>query len=185
MKPHLKYLSYVLRHKWFVLKECCKLGIPWRGIVHDLTKFYPREWSPYVEHFYTDRSQHEGNDAIAEFGIAELAPFGFYVKDRFNLAWLFHQHKNPHHWQYWILREDDGKTFPLPIPNRYVREMVADWRGAGRAITGKNDPNECALWYVKNHTNIVLHPHTRMKVEKLLGVRTLKPEADEKGSTND
>lgn len=31
MKPHLQYLWYVLRHKWFVFVECCSLGIPLQG----------------------------------------------------------------------------------------------------------------------------------------------------------
>ena len=31
MRAHLAYLSYVLRHKWYVLLECAKLGILWRG----------------------------------------------------------------------------------------------------------------------------------------------------------
>jgi hypothetical protein len=54
MSKHLKYLKYVLTHKWYVLLKCIELGIPWRGIVHDLSKFLPSEWSPYVEYFYGD-----------------------------------------------------------------------------------------------------------------------------------
>lgn len=29
MKTHLRYLWYVLRHKWFVFVECVRLGIPY------------------------------------------------------------------------------------------------------------------------------------------------------------
>lgn len=36
-----KYLSYIIRHKWFVFIAACKLGIPWRGITHDLSKLMP------------------------------------------------------------------------------------------------------------------------------------------------
>jgi hypothetical protein len=28
-----------------------------------------------------------------------------------------------HHWQHWLLREDDGDTFPLPMPETLVREI--------------------------------------------------------------
>ena len=52
MKAHLKYLRYVLVHKWHVLQECWRLNIKWRGIVHDLSKFSPAEWGPYVDRFY-------------------------------------------------------------------------------------------------------------------------------------
>ena len=27
MNKHWRYFSYVLRHKWFVFVECCKLGV--------------------------------------------------------------------------------------------------------------------------------------------------------------
>jgi hypothetical protein len=35
----------------------------------------------------------------------------------------------------------------LPMPEKFVREMVADWMGAGRAITGRWDVND---WYRPN-----------------------------------
>jgi hypothetical protein len=123
MSEHLRYASYIVRHKWFVLVAGRKIGTPfWRLIVHDLSKLRPREWSPYVEFFYGKASDE------AEASAAQ---------DAFDRAWLFHQHSNPHHWQFWILREDDGGEKVLPMPRKYVYEMVADWMGAGRAITGR------------------------------------------------
>lgn len=165
MRAHLRYLGYVLRHKWFVFVAGLRLGAPlWRLIIHDWSKFTPAEWGPYVRYFYRDNTG-EGMDAIGRFGLAELAPFGFYAKDRFNVAWLHHQHRNPHHWQHWVLREDSGNVFPLPMPFPLAREMVADWMGAGRAITGRW---EVAEWYAKNREVIVLHPETRRYVEGVL-----------------
>lgn len=75
------------------------------------------------------------------------------VEAAFDVAWVQHQHRNPHHWQHWVLREDDGATKLLPMPDRYVREMVADWAGAGRAITGKWDP---LPWYERTKANRLL-----------------------------
>jgi hypothetical protein len=49
---HLRYLKSQLRHKWFVFVECCKLGIPHLGIIHDLSKFLPSEWRGYACYFY-------------------------------------------------------------------------------------------------------------------------------------
>jgi len=46
-----------------------------------------------------------------------------------------------------------------------IREMVADWLGAGRAITGEW---EAVAWYGKNKDRMMLHPETRGKVEILL-----------------
>jgi hypothetical protein len=43
--------------------------------------------------------------------------------------------------------------------------MVADWMGAGRAITGKW---EAKAWYEKNKATIILHDGTRKLVETIL-----------------
>lgn len=64
--------------------------------------------------------------------------------------------------------EDDGGTKLLEIPDKYRREMLADWRGAGRAIHGHD---ETASWYQKNKSNMQLHPKTRAWVESELGVK--------------
>jgi len=53
MQPHLRYLAYVLRHKWHVFIACRGLHVPlWQAIIHDWTKFLPCEWFPYVQRFY-------------------------------------------------------------------------------------------------------------------------------------
>ena len=36
-----KHLHTVNKHKWLVFKFACKVGIPWRGLVHDLSKYSP------------------------------------------------------------------------------------------------------------------------------------------------
>lgn len=170
---HLTYLRYLIRHKWFVLFECWKRGLYLHGIVHDLSKFRPSEWFPYVEYFCTDRRSTEWFDMQAKWGCAELAPWGESVEDWFNLAWLKHQHRNPHHWQYWILRNDDGSMFPLPMPQKYLTEMLCDWIGAGKA-QGKPDT---AAWYQANAHKMLLRQEQREWIERELGV------ADAAGST--
>ena len=167
MKAYFQYLKYVLVHKYFVFVAGLKTKAPlWLLFIHDWSKFLPSEFIPYAEYFYNNEKQQKENiEAFGLFKLAELAPFGYYVKDRFNMAWLYHQRRNPHHWQYWYLMQDNDPNFPLPMPERYAREMVADWAGAGRAITGKW---ETAAWYEKNKDKILLHPDTRSFVEILL-----------------
>ena len=141
---HLKYLWYIIRHKWFVLVAGLKVGAPiWRLLVHDLSKFRPSEWFPYTEYFYG-----KGKNL-----------------DAFNRAWLAHQHRNPHHWQHWLLREDDGGTIALRMSEPAMLEMIADWAGAGRAITGGWGVR---AWYDKNRDNQLLHPGTRINVDYLI-----------------
>ena len=73
--------------------------------------------------------------------------------------------RNKHHWQYWLSIEPGRDPEPLKIPEIYVREMVADWIGAGIAITGEDN---VLLWWNDNATNIWLHPDTREMVEVLI-----------------
>jgi hypothetical protein len=112
-------------------------------VVHDFSKLHPAEWGPYAQYFYGSRV-HSDAEQLA-----------------FDRAWLRHQHKNPHHYQHWILLNDSGLRVTLDMPERYRKEMLADWRGAGRAL-GFNDAR---MWYMKNRANIELSPATRVWIE--------------------
>src|SRR6266496_5313545 len=116
MKKHLRYLRYVILHKWYVFRAGRKLGgIPfWRLIIHDYSKFSKAEWTPYVNKFFNK-------------GFKPSDP------DEFSRAWNHHLHNNPHHWEFWI---NPATNKVLDMPTYFVREMVADWLGAGRGITG-------------------------------------------------
>ncbi len=144
MSPHLKYAKYVARHKWFVLVAGRRTKAPlWRLLIHDWSKLAPAEWGPYVAKFYGPLSD----------------------KEAFDAAWLHHQHRNAHHWQHHVLRRDDGTVEALEMPLPLVREMVADWMGAGRAITGRW---EVGPWYAAHCRKMRLHPSTVREVERLL-----------------
>jgi len=159
MTKHFQYLKYVLKHKYYVFVEGRKLGLGiWQLLIHDWQKFTPTEWSPYVMTFYGgwkygDRPQ--------------------WLKDAFNRAWLHHiHHGGQHHWQHWLLMYDDDKEQyeRIEMPDRYRREMLADWRGAGRAITGQDNTDK---WYLERRERFknVLHPNTRQWIEEQLGMK--------------
>lgn len=161
MKAHLSYLRYVLCHKWFVFIECCKLGIPFLGLIHDWSKFLPSEWFSYVHTFYnSDGSKRDIRDKDGNYDPAN-------INDQFDYAWLHHQHCNKHHWQYWMLVQDEDEDKLLPMLDKYRREMLADWRGAGRVITGKR---ETLKWYQKSKEKMQLHPETRQWIERQLKI---------------
>lgn len=166
MKIHLQYLRYILRHKWYVFLECCKAGIPWRGVTHDLSKFRPSEWIPYARWFYGTHGVKFNGGAFWEFDEHKEC------SNAFDRAWLLHQHRNPHHWQYWILRLDDGGLFYIEMPEAIRREMVADWRGAGRAITGSDNTTD---WFAENQHHIDLAPKTLEKVMRDVNLRFVRP----------
>lgn len=168
---HAKYLSYVVRHKWFVLCACWRRGLYWQGIIHDWSKFLPSEWFPYAQFFYGEKfPEWSAISAGQKYAGYPYELTATYVRHEFDRAWLKHQHRSPHHWQHWILREDSGATNILEMPIRYATEMVCDWEGAGRAITGKTGGT--VAWYLKNEAQIQLHPTTRRLIEQLLGMPT-------------
>lgn len=76
---------------------------------HDMSKNTPDEYTPYDNYFYGEQTP-----AIIE---------------AFNRAWLIHIHRNPHHWQYWVLINDEPKegTILIEMPYPYIIEMICDW----------------------------------------------------------
>lgn len=162
VRKHLKYASYVFRHKWFVFVEACKMRIGLRGLFHDMSKFRIDEWTAYANFFY-------GKKQSGDNGSGYCREDDKTVDTAFDTAWLKHIHRNPHHWQYWILREDEGDTKCLPMPIKFVLEMIADWKGAGKA-QGHTGPNECQKWYIAHRDTIKLHKKTRKIVDDLMGV---------------
>ena len=145
---NIKYLKYVLRHKWKVFKEGRKLGVPlWALIIHDWQKFTRTEWTAYALKFFPAPAR------AWEFRSGGKVSINFSTAEDFDRAWLHHLHYGPHHWQYWELRGD-----ALEMPDRYRREMLADWRAMGDA----------SKWYFTQQPKPLLHYKTREWVEKSL-----------------
>lgn len=164
---YLKYLNYVIRHKWYVGIECFKKGLIWRGITHDLSKLLPSEFIPYANYFYSKGSDiKRGRDKT---GYYKPTDTGDKV---FDFSWLLHQKRNKHHWQWWILPEDEGGVKILEIEEPYLTEMICDWIGAGKAqghFSPKDDPlKETRNWWVANNHKMQLNPKTKEKLNNSL-----------------
>ena len=162
MFKYLKYAQYVCLHKYYVFRECCKLGIPLRGILHDMSKFYPVEFFAYADYFY---GKHREKTYNTETGQWEDNLQADMVKDNFDIAWSHHKYRNPHHWEYWVQTNPIYGEVIVAMDDTSIKEMVADWVGAGLAITGKKDVK---TWYEKNYGSMKMHPDTKVKVRKLI-----------------
>lgn len=160
MTANFQYMCYVMRHKWFVFCECWKMGLSWRGIVHDASKFRPSEWFPYVQYFHGPKAENPRD----ETGYYKPTDTG---KEAFDFAWLLHQKRNRHHWQWWILPEDGGGTKVLEMEWKSRLEMMADWCGASRA-QGHGGWDGVREWYVKNKHKMRFHPVTSSEIERCL-----------------
>lgn len=122
----------------------------WNASDHDKSKYDDEEYDAYDRYFYGGNRSYQ-------------------VVQDFNKAWLHHIHHNPHHWQYWVLIEDDPEeenTFiPLEMPIVYILEMIADWW----AFSWKNGKlDEIFVWYADHENRIVFHKNTRRIVEDIL-----------------
>lgn len=121
-----KHFRLITKHKWIVFKLAVKAGIPFRGFVHDLSKYSPEEFFESVKYYQGNRS-----------------PITIARKDKgYSRAWLHHKGRNKHHIEYWY---DAYATEKTPnIPYKYVVEMICDQVAAGMAYKGKkwtqNDP---------------------------------------------
>ena len=132
------------------------MGIVWQGLIHDLSKFLPSEFFPYAEFFFGRPRGKTGYYKPTNTGDAN-----------FDFAWLLHQKRNKHHWQWWILPEDRGGVVILDMPIKYRKEMFCDWKGAGRAQGHGDDIRE---WYKVNGSKMQLHENTRRWIEDMLGL---------------
>lgn len=158
MRRYWAYLLYVLRHKWFVFRACCKARMVWRGLIHDLSKFHPCEFIAYAHHFYyADGGKRSLRDSTGAYNPCRIG-------GTFDQAWLHHQ-RNKHHWQAWCIVGDNGSLKPLPIPESHCVEMICDWIGAGMAQSGKATPY---TWWEANRSKMVLEEETARTIDRLL-----------------
>ena len=114
---------------------------------HDESKWDEEEYNAYDAYFYGEKTEQ--------------------VEKDFNYAWLHHIHKNPHHWQYWVLINDDpgeGEII-LDMPKRYIIEMICDWWAFSWK---KGNLNKIFSWYDEHKDYIKLSDKTRETVEDIL-----------------
>ena len=169
MKNEIKYIQYLLKHKWYVMLECFKYGLIWRGIAHDISKFYPDEFFPYVNFFY-GKNLHICNEIERKNGYCKPTET---ENPDFDFAWFLHSKRNKHHWQWWAIPNDKGGTKILPIQEPYLTEMLCDWVGAGKAQGHKSPKEDPYLnvreWYTVNHNKLQFAEETRKEIERRIG----------------
>ena len=118
---------------------------------HDNTKYWADEYEAYDRYFYPD--EYEDNP-----------PFSQRVEE-YHRAWLEHIHRNPHHWQHWVLINDNGFFTVLPMPEVYIIEMICDWWSFSWK---KGNLYEIFDWIDENSPHILLDNETTRLVEKIL-----------------
>lgn len=178
MRGHLAYLSYLARHKWFVFVASLRTGVPLLGLMHDLVKLHPAEFFPYSRFFY----EPDGTSKVRRNATGYYKPTDT-GDPAFDLAWLHHVRNTKHHWQAWAVPDAsvNGYVKVYEMPERYRREMVADWEGASRAQGIYQGPETTRAWYRANRTKLMLGPRTRAWIEAFIGFGEIQSDPEPQG----
>ena len=120
MKKLFGHLKTIRKHRWEVFKLSIKLGIPFRGLVHDLSKYSIEELKESVK-YYSGGTYSPINDAKKDIGYSK--------------AWLHHKGRNKHHFEYWY-DPTTRESKPI-IPFKYMLEMICDRIAACKTYEGK------------------------------------------------
>ncbi len=112
---------------------------------HDASKFDPIEFYGYRQWFYP----------LAGETKSEL---------KFNEAWLHHQNTNPHHPEYWIMRDDKSIKI-LDMPNIYIAEMLLDWESMSMKFGGS-----VVDYYRRDGYKKPFSTNTKAKVEEAIKI---------------
>ena len=118
-----------------VCKYCCRVGIPLQGLVHDLSKFDPREFIPSVRYYQGTSS-----------------PIGAERREKgYSAAWLHHKAQNKHHWEYWT-DFFQGNLVACTMPWVYATEYVCDMLSASKTYNPDQFKPETTLEYFLAHS---------------------------------
>jgi len=115
------------------MRYCFRMGLYWQGLTHDLSKYSPTEFLEGAKYWQGTRSPN--NRAREVKGYSE--------------AWLHHKGHNRHHFEYWIDYGINCDTIirGVPIPRKYIAEMVADRISASRVYQGDAYTDQSAYEY--------------------------------------
>ncbi len=159
LRKILGHLHVVSKHRFKVFCLCCKVGIPWRGLVHDLSKYSPTEFWESVRYF--EQGKYSPIRTCKEV-------------NGYSYAWIHHKNSNKHHYEYWY--DYSAKIKSPVIPLDYFLEMICDSFAAGMTYQGKdwNQHYQLKYWQ-KGKDKSRIHPQMRDLLERLY------IEVDEKG----
>jgi len=158
---HFKTITY---HRWLVRGGCFKVGLYWQGLTHDLSKYMPTEFRAGAKYYQGNRSPNA----------AEREDKGY------SEAWMHHKGRNRHHYEYWNDMSMETKQYEsVPMPRKYLVEMVMDRRAACMTYQGKNyKPGAEFTYFDRSKEKPLMHEKTRRELAFLLTM--LRDEGEEK-----
>ena len=149
-----QHFKTITHHRWLVRRGCFKVGLYWQGLTHDLSKYSPTEFSVGARLWTGKRSPNALERE--EKGYSE--------------AWMHHKGRNRHHFEYWNDMNLETRRYEsVPMPRRFLAEMVMDRIAACKVYQGKDYTDASALIYFdKSVDKGLMHPKTRTELNYLL-----------------
>ena len=149
-----KHFVTITRHRFLVRSGCWKVGLIWQGLTHDLSKYSPTE-------FWVGARLYQGTRSP---NAAEREEKGY------SEAWMHHKGRNRHHYEYWTdMSKATGRYESVPMPRKYLVEMVMDRIAACRVYQGKAYKDDSALIYFEgSRERSLMHPDTRQQLGYIL-----------------
>ena len=158
---HLKTINH---HKWLVMQGCFRVGLYWQGLTHDLSKYAPVEFMAGARYYQGTRSPNT----------AEREDKGY------SESWMHHKGRNRHHCEYWTDLNRETRVYaPIPMPRKYLAEMVMDRRAACMTYQGKDYRDDSALrYYERGLERNFMHEQTNRELQFLLTMLAEKGEKE-------
>lgn len=149
-----KHFKTITWHRWLVREGCFRVGLYWQGLTHDLSKYAPEEFLNGVRYFQGNRSPNT----------AEREDKGY------SEGWIHHKGRNRHHYEYWTdLSLETRQYESVPMPRKYLVEMVMDRRAACIVYEGENCTPGSALEYLeRSRERQLMHPQTLRELRYIL-----------------
>ena len=159
-----KHFVTITRHRWLVRGGCFRIGLYWQGLVHDLSKYSPTEFRIGAKYYQGVRSPNAAERD--EKGYSE--------------AWMHHKGRNRHHYEYWTDMNKVSRNYEaIPMPRKYLAEMVMDRRAACMVYEGENyHPSSALEYFLKSRERLLMNPQTMRELEYILTM--LRDEGEEK-----
>ena len=160
----LGHFATITRHRHLVIAHCARAGILWQGLLHDLSKYSPTEFIQGVRYF-------DGHHSPTE---DERKTKGY------SLAWMHHKGRNRHHWEYWTDYSQEAHAYlPVPMPRRYLAEMICDRLAASKIYKGKDYTDSAPLEYLLHgKVRDAMNPETVRVLREFLELLSEKGEAE-------
>ena len=154
MKKTWGHFKTITHHRFLVMAGCFRVGLIRQGLTHDLSKYSPTEFLEGARYYQGNRSPNA----------AEREDKGY------SEAWMHHKGRNRHHYEYWTDMNRQTRSYEsVPMPKRYLAEMVMDRIAACKTYEGKAYTPASALnYFLKSRERELMHPKTREELEVLL-----------------